>query len=1164
MTKYTFNPFTGNFDQVLNLENPLQFKGTITISSDFPTSSEVKSGWFYKVTADVTDDDVSKTNTGQSFQSYDEIVWNGSSWDVMGNLRDVDYIQFDLDVEHTHQEGKLAWNSDDGTLEVGMPGGNVAIQIGQESVIKVKATEDILNGQPIYISGAVGSRPEASLANATNHIVATSTIAVATEDIASGQQGYATSFGIVRGIDTSFAFSDGAPAFLSTTDGVLSGSLPTQPDSQVFVGVVLRKHADEGVLFVKIIPQPNLDELSNVLISSIADNDFIYWDNATSTWKNKQITGSDIGGFTEGSIPFANSSGVLTEDNSDLFWDNTNKRLGVGTNVPGRKFSVVDGSWGLDLGDGYFAGGQIDIIDFAFDSSEMKFNHPELIYFGDIEGENEELIFTIDSINGKYTFENGNIGIATTSPEEKLHVYSGNIKLGYDAGSDVALQLTGGGSSTRAIEFNRAGATDNSIYQDDSESLFINYQQTDFGGRKLEILRGSAGTQVATFDENGYLGLGTTTPSVLNHIDSTIGHAPMTLGTASGMFALTVQELYGMFTGVYGTGDVWTQVGRMDGTPTAYNLLLQPNGGFVGIGTGTASPSKELEVLSTTTNPTIRINKDVPTGGYADLNMGTGKFNIDINGNRYLTILDTGEIGIGTSTPADILEVSTSTVGEGAIIGNAKVGVWDANDAYAMFRHKSAGGGVGDYALIQASGGGTLLNSKAGQSLKLRIGNSDAIFIDSTKKVGIGTNLPEALLEVQSTVAYGAKIRIDDASAIATSFAALEFYNDNVNYVTSQLRSYYGSGYVNPKFEIWVADASKVGQNRLTINKEGYVGIGTNSPNYKFEVRDTVASGAVSMASRNLDNTGYANLRVIADASELKFSTYGSNYPSSQYRNIGLLTVTSDELRICSQGVGGVIGFYTEGIDSSKLKMTIDSDGNVIMPSDSAKLFLGVSSDMSIGYDGTDAIIDTGVVNPSDLIVDCGTEKTLELAEAVWDDLLISTGLFNFAGVTDPTWRDWQPTGSGTTFKILKFNKNDEVFFSCQLPHTYKEGTDIRPHVHWTPCDQGTAESGSYVGWKLDYSWANINGDPFPVSGTITMTDACTGTDDYHEVGGSESPYIDGTGKTVSSMLICRLYREDTGADDTWSGTGADAPAMLQFDFHHEIDTQGSRQEWVK
>jgi hypothetical protein len=46
-----------------------------------------------------------------------------------------------------------------------------------------------------------------------------------------------------------------------------------------------------------------------------------------------------FGGLTSGSIPFINSSKILAEANSALFWDASNSRLGVGTNSPGYRIS---------------------------------------------------------------------------------------------------------------------------------------------------------------------------------------------------------------------------------------------------------------------------------------------------------------------------------------------------------------------------------------------------------------------------------------------------------------------------------------------------------------------------------------------------------------------------------------------------------------------------------------------------------------------------------------------------------------------------------------------------------------------------------------------------------------------------------------------------------
>ncbi|MCX6781704.1 MAG: hypothetical protein NTW66_01080 [Candidatus Magasanikbacteria bacterium] len=53
------------------------------------------------------------------------------------------------------------------------------------------------------------------------------------------------------------------------------------------------------------------------------------------------LIGSDIGGFTPGSIIFVSSSGKLAQDNSNFFWDDLNNRLGIGTTTPGYNLHVV-------------------------------------------------------------------------------------------------------------------------------------------------------------------------------------------------------------------------------------------------------------------------------------------------------------------------------------------------------------------------------------------------------------------------------------------------------------------------------------------------------------------------------------------------------------------------------------------------------------------------------------------------------------------------------------------------------------------------------------------------------------------------------------------------------------------------------------------------------
>ena len=65
----------------------------------------------------------------------------GAYLDMNENQIDnINYLQFDLTPSDTSiSEGKMVWNADDGTLNLGMPGGDVNLQLGQEIILKVKA-----------------------------------------------------------------------------------------------------------------------------------------------------------------------------------------------------------------------------------------------------------------------------------------------------------------------------------------------------------------------------------------------------------------------------------------------------------------------------------------------------------------------------------------------------------------------------------------------------------------------------------------------------------------------------------------------------------------------------------------------------------------------------------------------------------------------------------------------------------------------------------------------------------------------------------------------------------------------------------------------------------------------------------------------------------------
>lgn len=173
--------------------------------------------------------------------------------------------------------------------------------------------------------------------------------------------------------------------------------------------------------------------------------------------------------------------------------------------------------------------------------------------------------------------------------------------------------------------------------------------------------------------------------------------------------------------------------------------------------------------------------------------------------------------------------------------------------------------------------------------------------------------------------------------------------------------------------------------------------------------------------------------------------------------------------------------------------------------------------------------------------------------EVYWNDSMVSPTTQRL-GVIAPTLE----TGfrRDANFQMLSFvsTQDDEVQFTVQMPHTWKTGTTIYPHVHFTP--EANIADGTYnVQFILEYYWISI-GSQFPASpSTYTMTKQFTVSSNNHvwvhmmAVGTG----ADGTGKGISSILQCRLYR-----DNSVGSNYSDKVAMLGFDIHYEIDGFGS------
>lgn len=202
----------------------------------------------------------------------------------------------------TASVGEMVWNDTDGTVDLGLKGGNVTLQIGQESVIRVvnkTATNiDLLeaNYQAVRVTGAQGNRLKVDLAQANSDLNSAETIGLVTETINNNQEGFVTTNGLVRNINTTGILQgetwlDGDMLYLSpTVAGRITKVKPTAPNHLVVIGYVVRAHATQGQIFVKVDNGYELDELHNVAITSPVNNQVLTYNSVSQVWENSNIT----------------------------------------------------------------------------------------------------------------------------------------------------------------------------------------------------------------------------------------------------------------------------------------------------------------------------------------------------------------------------------------------------------------------------------------------------------------------------------------------------------------------------------------------------------------------------------------------------------------------------------------------------------------------------------------------------------------------------------------------------------------------------------------------------------------------------------------------------------------------------------------------------------
>ncbi len=198
---------------------------------------------------------------------------------------------FDTTPEHVPTAvGTMAWDGGT-TLGIQMTA-NVLQQVGESQYYYIKADSTITKGQLIMFTGAVGASGVIKGAPATGLTDGQYLMGMAAENIAANGFGLVTSFGHVRGWNTTGSpvgetWIDGDILYYNPTiPGALTKTQPTAPNVKATIAVVVNAApAGSGDVFVRVSTGSVLGGTdSNVQFSTLAPNDLIQYNG--TIWSN--------------------------------------------------------------------------------------------------------------------------------------------------------------------------------------------------------------------------------------------------------------------------------------------------------------------------------------------------------------------------------------------------------------------------------------------------------------------------------------------------------------------------------------------------------------------------------------------------------------------------------------------------------------------------------------------------------------------------------------------------------------------------------------------------------------------------------------------------------------------------------------------------------------
>jgi hypothetical protein len=353
------------------------------------------------------------------------------------------------------------------------------------------------------------------------------------------------------------------------------------------------------------------------------------------------------------------------------------------------------------------------------------------------------------------------------------------------------------------------------------------------------------------------------------------------------------------------------------GLAAATKMTILGNGN---VGIGTTSPTYKLDVaggqrinMSTSTTVLEIYNTDTNDGNGVFIKAGgvnSTKYALVIQNaasTNLMTVLANGNVGIGTTTPAVKLEVSSDIM---AGI-NSKIGFRYSADNNNYYNYITANG-ANPLTLV----GGMWSQFGTVEGIRFLTYSGTAVSILNNGNVGIGTTSPPTKLSIfqASGAAVTADISLSGAVSAVNAGHSIDFKDSNNANSYARIAGVTNSTGITGELSLWTSTGlSTAATEKVRIDGNGNVGIGTAGPNSILEIASTTpvfriqASSSVSFhgiefrQGANLD----AFIKQLPSTGEFRIS----NGRSVEW--------------------GGYMTFYTDITE----RMRITSAGNITMNS---------------------------------------------------------------------------------------------------------------------------------------------------------------------------------------------------------------------------------------